>query len=65
MSLFECPACAAKTRHTADEWRLHPYRGHGYAPELGWTHLDLKPKMNSLSPACCSTKQTCVSGVKQ
>lgn len=82
MSAFECPACVSRRMHTSEDWRLHPYRSHGYAVELGWTHPDLEPsrytvelrstrlyleplKANSLSPACCSTGQTCVSGVKQ
>lgn len=38
-----CPACAERRLHTAAEWRLHPLKGHGYAPECGgWTHESLK-----------------------
>ena len=38
-----CPACAERRLHTATEWRLHPLKGHGYAPECGgWTHESLK-----------------------
>lgn len=37
----DCPACAAKTLHTAEDWLNHPYAGHGYTREWGWTHKDL------------------------
>ena len=37
----ECPACVAKTQHTEEDWKNHPYAGHGYAHEQGWTHPDL------------------------
>ena len=33
-----CPACLEKRLHTHEDWRNHPLAGHGYAPELGWTH---------------------------
>lgn len=37
-----CPACAAQARHDEETWKLHPYRGHGYLKETGWTHPDLE-----------------------
>jgi hypothetical protein len=38
-----CPACADRRYHTAEETRAHhPYSGHGYTREQGWTHPDLK-----------------------
>ncbi len=36
-----CPACAAKRRHTPEDWAHHPYARHGYAAGQGWTHPDL------------------------
>lgn len=38
-----CPACQARRTHTEEEWRNHPYRGHGYSTQTGYTHPDLKP----------------------
>lgn len=42
-----CPACEEKRLHTPEDWSHHPYKGHGYTKEWGWTHPDLKPKENS------------------
>ncbi len=40
-----CHACEEKRIHTQEEWKkAHPYKGHGYSPETGWTHPDLGPK---------------------
>jgi hypothetical protein len=36
-----CPACQAKRLHTPEDWKLHPYAGHGYTKEGGWSHGDL------------------------
>jgi hypothetical protein len=37
-----CPACIDKRRHNEVEIATyHPYSGHGFAPETGWTHPDL------------------------
>jgi hypothetical protein len=36
-----CPACTEKRAHAPDDWKLHPYAGHGYASGQGWTHPDL------------------------
>ena len=36
-----CPACTEKRVHTPEDWKLHPYAGHGYQERLGWTHKDL------------------------
>lgn len=41
---FDCPACIIKRLHTAEERKeYHPYSGHGYTPETGWTG-GLKPE---------------------
>jgi hypothetical protein len=37
-------ACLGKHRHEAIDWSLHPYAGHGYTKESGWTHPDLEPR---------------------
>jgi hypothetical protein len=38
-----CPACADKRVHSEGEWgRFHPFRGHGYTKETGWTHPELE-----------------------
>ncbi len=40
-----CPACKEKRLHTPEDWKHHPYKGHGYTKECGgWTHPDLEPK---------------------
>jgi hypothetical protein len=36
-----CPACTEKRVHAPEDWKLHPYAGHGYVSEQGWTHPDL------------------------
>lgn len=37
-----CPACRQGRFHEG-EWRVfHPYAGHGYTKEQGWTHPDLR-----------------------
>ncbi len=38
----DCPACVAKTLHAEEDWLKHPLNRHGYSPESGWTHPDLK-----------------------
>ena len=42
-----CPACTAKCLHTSEDWKLHPYAGHGYASGQGWTHPDLAPAQHN------------------
>jgi hypothetical protein len=37
-----CCACEEHRCHTEEEWAAHPYRGHGYMIEIGWTHPDLR-----------------------
>ncbi len=39
-----CPACEQKRLHTDEEKQFHPYMGHGYTKEMGWTHPDLEPE---------------------
>jgi hypothetical protein len=39
-----CPACTEKRVHTAEDWKHHPYAGHGYQERLGWTHPDLESR---------------------
>jgi hypothetical protein len=36
-----CPACIGRRVHTEEEWRNHPYRGHGMTRETGWSHPEL------------------------
>jgi hypothetical protein len=37
-----CPACIEKRLHTeAETAAYHPYSGHGYTKETGWSHPDL------------------------
>jgi hypothetical protein len=38
---MNCPACTAKRLHEPSDWALHPYAGHGFVKEQGWTHPDL------------------------
>lgn len=43
----ECYFCLKHRRHITDDIGqadLHPYRGHGYTKETGWSHDDLKPQ---------------------
>ena len=40
-----CPACTEKRVHANEDWKLHPYAGHGYASGQGWTHPDLEPAL--------------------
>ncbi len=38
----DCGACLTKQLHTGFQWQtFHPYAGHGFTPEQGWTHKDL------------------------
>jgi hypothetical protein len=39
-----CPACENKRPHSPEEWKNHPYAGHGYQDGQGWSHRDLEPK---------------------
>ena len=45
----DCPACQKKRVHTRRELGPphHPYAGHGYTREVGWTHPDLIPAPKS------------------
>lgn len=36
-----CPACSAHRVHSPEEWKNHPFRGHGYTRETGWTRSKL------------------------
>jgi len=36
-----CSACEFKRVHRPEEWRNHPWAGHGYQERLGWSHPDL------------------------
>ena len=36
-----CPACTEKRVHATEDWKQHPYAGHGYVKGQGWTHPDL------------------------
>jgi hypothetical protein len=47
----ECPACCERRVHSEEEWKFHPYRGHGFAPEIGWTHPDLDPAKKRVKTA--------------
>lgn len=39
----ECPACQDNRQHTEEDWAAHhPFRGHGFTKEWGWSHPDLK-----------------------
>ena len=40
---MNCPAYIAKRLHEPSDWALHPYAGHGYQDNQGWTHPDLSP----------------------
>jgi hypothetical protein len=37
-----CPACTNKRAHGPEDWKHHPYRGHGFNGTV-WTHPDLQP----------------------
>lgn len=39
----ECGACMGERLHTDAEWEHHPFAGHGFTKEQGWTHSDLVP----------------------
>jgi hypothetical protein len=34
----QCPACIVRRLHTEEEWKLHPFAGHGFTKEQGYTH---------------------------
>jgi hypothetical protein len=34
----QCRACVARRAHTREEWKLHPFAGHGFTQEQGYTH---------------------------
>jgi hypothetical protein len=38
-----CAACQRQSIHTKTDWKLHPFRGHGFQER--WSHPDLKPKV--------------------
>ena len=38
---MNCPACITKRRHEPSDWVEHPYAGHGFVKEQGWSHPDL------------------------
>jgi hypothetical protein len=37
-----CAACEEQRCHTEAEWKNHPYRGHGFSKEIGYTHPELQ-----------------------
>lgn len=37
-----CPACRERRVHTEEDWKLHPFRGHGVGADGKWTHPDLE-----------------------
>lgn len=42
-SVTWCSACQAKRLHTDEDWKQHPYKGHGFLKGQGWSHEDLAP----------------------
>ena len=37
-----CPACVEKRQHKPEELsQFHPWAGHGFVRELGWSHPDV------------------------
>jgi hypothetical protein len=45
-----CPACENKRVHTPEDWKHHPYAGHGYQDGQGWSHRDLEPPSSPGEP---------------
>ncbi|HZF23981.1 MAG TPA: hypothetical protein VE030_11020 [Burkholderiales bacterium] len=44
-----CAACIAGRRHAPEEVQAHhPFSGHGFSPEVGWTDPRLEPKPTTL-----------------
>jgi hypothetical protein len=37
----DCKACVERGVHSPQDWLNHPYAGHGYNREQGWSHRDL------------------------
>ena len=51
---MDCPACAGQRLHTEPEWNEHhPYRGHGYTRESGWSHPELKADISTATIESC------------
>lgn len=48
----DCPACVEQWTHDAVEWVLHPLAGHGFSPESGWTHEELRKGKVKLLECC-------------
>lgn len=42
MMRYACAQCSRKTgkRHAEEDWNNHPWKGHGYTKESGWTKTD-------------------------
>lgn len=40
-----CQSCLLKKLHTPADWLNHPFAGHGYTREWGWTHPGLETKV--------------------
>lgn len=36
-----CSACEHQTMHTEADWLNHPFKGHGFQKEVGWSHPQL------------------------
>lgn len=45
-----CPACSEKRVHTPEDWKNHPYAGHGFVHGHGWTHPDLEKEERKNRP---------------
>lgn len=46
----DCPACCGRRVHTEEEWKDHPFAGHGYTKEHGWTHPALETEKSGRCP---------------
>jgi hypothetical protein len=49
-TIDRCAACDVKRLHTPEDWKNHPFAGHGFTREQGWTHPDLSPMSSALKP---------------
>jgi hypothetical protein len=50
-----CVACRSQSVHTENDWKHHPFRGHGYVGQGGWSHPDLAPKAVALISSATAT----------
>jgi hypothetical protein len=42
---LKCLACMAGRHHTSEDEKNHPFSGHGFTKELGWSHPKLEEGM--------------------